>query len=103
MISKEISGRRLDKKTINFTYPAGKADPYTFVCEWCGSEEVNQSAWVNVNTEKLVDFVDESSFWCEDCNEEVNINTFEEWEEYVAEYCNGNKDTYEFIIEGGRR
>ena len=43
-----------------------------WVCDKCGSQEISQSAWVNINTEKLVDFVDNSTYWCDKCKEEVN-------------------------------
>ena len=42
-----------------------------WVCKKGGSQEISQSAWVNINTEKLVDFVDDSTYWCDKCEEEV--------------------------------
>ena len=96
IISKDVS------KLVNSKIITRSLDD-SWVCEWCGSEDVNQSAWVNVNTEEIVDFVDTSSYWCQDCNEEVQLTTFFEWEESIALYCKGNKDMYDEITAGSRR
>ena len=73
-----------------------------YVCDYCGSEEVSQSAWVNINTNKLNDFVEDSSFWCDSCNEETSPMTYFDWQEKIAEECMGNKDKYDKIMDGGR-
>jgi len=50
-----------------------------WVCSECYRSDVSQSAWANVNYPyALVDFVDDSTFCCEDCNEECNIEEYEE-------------------------
>jgi hypothetical protein len=56
-----------------------------YVCDYCGSEEVSQSAWVNINTEKLNDFVEDSSFWCDNCEEETSPMTYFDWQEKKEE------------------
>lgn len=73
-----------------------------YVCHYCGSEEVSQSGWVNINTEKLNDFVEDSSFWCDNCNEETKAMKHFDWTEKIAEECMGNKDEYDKIMDGSR-
>jgi transcription elongation factor Elf1 len=63
-----------------------------FVCTSCKSENVSQSAWVNINTEKLVDFVDESSFWCDSCQKETTPEKIFDWRE--AEFYEDGLDKY---------
>ena len=77
-----------------------------WVCNYCGSEEVSQSAWVDINTEKMIDFVD-GTYWCETCEEETGPMTYFEWAEKIAfkeiaEECGGNKDKYHKIMDGSR-
>ena len=74
----------------------------TWVCRYCGSEEVSQSGWININTEKIIDFVDESSYWCDTCNEETKPLKYFEWTEKIAEETMGNKEEYHRILDGGR-
>jgi hypothetical protein len=66
-----------------------------FICIKCKTENVSQSAWVNINTEKLVDFVDESTYWCDTCDEETEIESKEDksldWRE-AADYHDGLDD-----------
>lgn len=66
-----------------------------FICIKCKNENVSQSAWVNINTKKLVDFVDESGYWCNTCNEETEIETKEvkslDWRE-ASDYHDGLDD-----------
>ena len=73
-----------------------------WVCDYCGSEEVSQSGWVNINTEKLNDFIEDSSFWCHNCSEETSPMTYFDWQEKIAEECMGNKDKYDKIMDGSR-
>lgn len=84
--------RRIEPTTLDDMY----------VCNYCGSEEVSQSAWVNINTEKLNDFVEDSSFWCDNCNEQTVAMTYFDWQEKIAKECMGNKDKYHKIMDGSR-
>ena len=97
--------RRIEPTTVVIDDVGQKYDPTmdnTWVCGYCGSEEVSQSGWVNINTEKLNDFVEDSSFWCDNCNEEISPMTYFDWQEKIAEECMGNKDKYDKIMDGGR-
>jgi predicted fused transcriptional regulator/phosphomethylpyrimidine kinase len=50
-----------------------------WVCSECHRMNVSQSAWANVNYPyELVDFAYGSGYWCEDCNEEINIEEYKE-------------------------
>ena len=57
-------------KTIGDDSPA---DPWR--CECCGSLNVQQRAWVNVNTAEVESFIDggRSDYYCEDCEEHNRI------------------------------
>ena len=73
-----------------------------WVCDYCGSEEVAQGAWVYINTEVLVDFMENSSYWCDTCEEETEPLTYFEFKEKIAEECGGNKEKYHQILDGSR-
>tara|TARA_B100000965_G_scaffold53038_1_gene39565 strand:- start:4296 stop:4556 length:261 start_codon:yes stop_codon:yes gene_type:complete len=72
-----------------------------WVCDYCGTEEVSQSAWVNINTETMIDFID-GTYWCESCEEETEPITYFEFKEKIIEECGGNKDKYDKIMDGSR-
>lgn len=74
----------------------------SWVCSYCGSEEVSQSAWVNINTEKLVDFIDEDSYSCDICDEDAKPMKYFEWTEKIAKETMGNKEEYHRILDGSR-
>jgi len=43
-----------------------------WTCPNCGGTKVQQKAWIELNTEKLVDFIDindEEDYWCPDCKQ----------------------------------
>lgn len=71
-----------------------------WVCDYCGSEEVQESVWVNMNTDKIVGSSD--YHWCDNCYEETCPITYFDWCEKIAEECGGNKDEYDKIIDGSR-
>ena len=71
-----------------------------WVCDYCGSEEVQESVWVNMNTDKIVGSSD--YYWCENCEEETSPMTYFDWTEKIAEECMGNKDKYDKIMDGSR-
>ena len=78
----------------------------TWVCSYCGSEEVliknTQSSSYDMNTEEIVDFVNESIYWCDTCNEETKLLKYFEWTEKIAEETIGNKEEYHKILDGSR-
>lgn len=42
------------------------------VCKVCGSDKVQASAWVEINTGSFIDWIDDSKVWCPECEDEVN-------------------------------
>jgi len=44
-----------------------------FVCEECGSSNVDEQAWVSINGSKYSSSMDEPYYFCNDCEMEVNI------------------------------
>ena len=73
-----------------------------WVCDYCGTEDVDEQAWVNINTLEFVEGVDGSIYWCNNCNDEVAPLSYFEWQEKIAEECGGNKDKYDKIMDGSR-
>ena len=73
-----------------------------WVCDYCGSEEVDERAWVNMNTLEVSSPDDYTNFWCNNCEDEVSPMTYFEWQEKIAEECGGNKDKYDKIMDGSR-
>jgi hypothetical protein len=73
-----------------------------WVCDYCGTEEVDEKAWVNMNTLEVTESVDDTTYWCNNCNDEVAPLTYFEWTEKIAEECGGNKDKYDEITAGSR-
>tara|TARA_R100000951_G_scaffold913_2_gene2728 strand:+ start:1141 stop:1473 length:333 start_codon:yes stop_codon:yes gene_type:complete len=73
-----------------------------WVCDYCGSEEVDEKAWVNMNTGEITEGVDDTPRWCNICNDEVAPMTYFDWQEKIAEECMGNKDKYDKIMDGSR-
>ena len=73
-----------------------------WVCDYCGTEEVDEKAWVNMNTLEVTETVEGTTYWCNNCNDEVAPLTYFEWTEKIAEECGGNKDKYDEITKGSR-
>lgn len=98
--------KKIESTTVVIDDVGQKYDPTLedmYVCDYCGSEEVSQSGWANVNYPyKLIDFVEDSSFWCDSCEKESQIMTYFDWQEKIAEECMGNKDEYDKIMDGSR-
>jgi len=70
------------------------------VCDYCGSEEVEEQVWRNMNTLEISDTND--YFQCNNCEEETSPMTYFDWCEKIAEECGGNKDKYDEITAGSR-
>lgn len=75
---------------------------HRFVCDYCGSEEVDEKAWVNINTLEVTSTIDDPDYWCNSCSEEVKPMTYFEWTEKIAEETMGNKEEYHRILDGSR-
>lgn len=73
-----------------------------WVCDYCGTEEVDEKAWVNMNTHEVTECVEDTTYWCNNCNDEILPLTYFEWTEKIAEECGGNKDKYDEITAGSR-
>jgi len=74
----------------------------TWVCNYCGSEEVEQQVWININTLEAPDNLKSDIYWCSNCNDEVRPLTYFEWTEKIAEETMGNKEEYHRILDGSR-
>lgn len=74
----------------------------TWVCNYCGSEEVEQQVWININTLEVPDNLKSDIYWCSTCNDEVRPLTYFEWQEKIAEETMGNKEEYHKILDGSR-
>jgi len=97
MISKEI------RKSDNWQ-PKTKSVHQSFVCNWCGSDEVYEKVFINMNTGKQ-DYSKEtvtSEFAADCCGEFEKPLTEDEWYESVFDDCQGNKYEIEKIMEGSR-
>ena len=73
-----------------------------YVCDYCGSEDVDEKAWVNMNTLEVSSPDSDTIFWCNTCNDEASPITYFEFQEKIAEECGGNKDKYDKIMDGSR-
>ena len=71
-----------------------------WVCDYCGSEDVEEQVWRNMNTLEISDIND--YFQCNNCEEETSPMTYFEFKEKIAEECGGNKDKYDKIMDGSR-
>ena len=87
MIIEEAKGKDLDEM---------------WVCDYCGTEEVDEKAWVNMNTGMITEPDDYTNYWCNCCNDEVSPISYFEFKEKIAEECGGNKDKYDEIMDGSR-
>ncbi len=56
-----------------------KSDKYC--CRNCGSFAVQQQAWIDPNTYKYMDSVDESPTYCTDCEEHTKLVTYQEFKD----------------------
>ena len=48
------------------------------VCKQCKSDNVDVRAWVNINTNKFTDDIDDTDPYCNDCCEDVDVELMEE-------------------------
>jgi len=79
-------------------------DPETWVCNYCGHDEVYEKVFINMNTGKQ-DFskeATESEYASDCCNDFERPVTEFEWHEILFEECNGNKYEIEKIMDGSR-
>ena len=45
-----------------------------WICQKCGSEDILQRCWVNVNNNDSLEWIDtggDEDFWCEQCQEHI--------------------------------
>ena len=41
-----------------------------WVCKTCSGENVQQKSWTYMNTDELVDYIEDGEYYCEDCQSE---------------------------------
>lgn len=73
-----------------------------WVCDYCGSEEVEEKVWVNMNTQEIIDTTSVDDYYCDTCQDETKPMTYFDFKEKIAEECGGNKDKYDKIMDGSR-
>ena len=56
-----------------------------YVCDYCGSEEVEEQIWRDINTKKTTAVNDYHQ--CVVCEEECSPMTYFDWKEKIAEEC----------------
>ena len=80
--------------------------PEQWVCNYCGSEEVYELAYVPMNAEQIswdtVKWPKHNEYTSDCCNGFMGPMLYSEWEEEIIEECNGNKEKYIAILDGGR-
>ena len=59
-----------------------------WVCDYCGSEEVEEKVWVNINTQKIIDTTSIDDYYCDGCQDETKPMTYFDWQEKIAEEYN---------------
>lgn len=57
----------------------------TWVCTQCGSDKIEQQAWVRINTGEITEMPEDDYAWCADCLEHVNIVQYEFYNEQDPE------------------
>ena len=50
-----------------------KPQPLEFICSKCGSSDVEEKAWVKINTGEVIGAEDDSPVWCCQCEQETYI------------------------------
>jgi len=45
-------------------------------CPICKSTDIQEKAWINVNTGKVEDRIDDESVWCPECELQVEPQSF---------------------------
>jgi len=52
----------------------GKLENTVWVCSQCGGDKIQQQSWTYINTDKLADYIDSGSYYCDDCNtDEIGV------------------------------
>jgi hypothetical protein len=74
----------------------------SWVCEYCGSDEIDEKAWVDSNTLEFTYAIDDTDYFCHSCCEEVKPMSYFKWTEKIAEETMGNKEEYHKILDGSR-
>lgn len=62
-----------------------------WICKDCGSDDVQQEAWVNVNTAEVDQLPEDNKAWCCECSDHVRIAVDNEiYEQQKIEYIEIN-------------
>ena len=60
-----------------------KIEPETIVCSECGSTNVETKAWVDANTDEVLDSCSDGDIednWCRDCEKHVELISYKEYQ-----------------------
>ena len=90
-----------------------KKEADIWVCNYCGSEEVYENAYIPMNHsgyEKSIPvlplhnviFPKHENYISDCCDDFEHPLQYSEWEEQIIEECNGNKEKYIAILDGSR-
>jgi len=71
-----------------------------WVCDYCGSEDVEEQVWRNINTKEAT--IGNDYHQCVNCEESCTPMKHFDWQEKIAEECMGDKDKYDKIMDGSR-
>lgn len=71
---------KLTKKGLEATKgrPEGDKNVPVWVCRNCGSEEVEGTFWVKLNTQEVMDELEDDAHWCPACEDHVAVKIKEE-------------------------
>lgn len=50
-----------------------------WVCETCGSDQLEEKVWVSVNTKEYISDCDDEGAYCQNCEDYVDMVTRKEW------------------------
>ena len=77
----------------------------TLYCSKCGSNNVEERAWVNPNTDEISynDSVEEEDCWCGICEEHVELCTLSELWEMFGDIPVNNDDEIEEVAVGSTK
>jgi hypothetical protein len=67
LADKTIEERGIKLETVDEQNYCEPVTGMTFVCSRCGSDQIEQPAWTNINTGALRDFDYEAEIWCGKC------------------------------------
>ena len=77
----------VERTIIETSYDSGvRIEQETdFVCGHCGSDKIQERAWVDINTKEYEGSCDDEEVYCPDCTEFTCMVTRKEWDDINEE------------------